>query len=188
MSGKKKQITREPRSSKRAVSFIIITPDEKSNMKISDSIVPLLISNLFPAYNPTNLPSPSLPVSVLSSQFDINYARISSVESSWGKESTGLRLRGRIHCLRNTRRLTLRNSNWMIWLCGCERKVSAVRARIFVPLYASRKTPDCLPGWLAGAASRASSLQNQIDGASVNIELTSIIIVDVNEREESGRR
>ena len=29
-------------------------------MKISDSIVPLLISNLLPAYNPTNLPSSAL--------------------------------------------------------------------------------------------------------------------------------
>lgn len=51
-------------------------------------LVPLLISNLLPAYDPTNLLSsrPSSPAPVLSSRFNINYARISSVESSSGKK------------------------------------------------------------------------------------------------------
>jgi hypothetical protein len=36
--------------------------------------------------------------------------------------------------------------------------------------------------WLAAGAASRASLRNQIDGASVNIELTSIIIVDVARR------
>lgn len=73
-----------------------------------------------------------------------------------------------------------RNSNWMIWFCGRARKVSAIRARIFVP-------PEENSGpALAGLVSRAS-LRNQIDGAFVNIELTSIIIVDGGEEGETSR-
>lgn len=143
---KKKQLTSEPPSSKRAISFIIIAPSEKSNMKIADlSLASILISNLLPAYDLTDNP---LPVP----RFNINYARISSIES-FRKKVAFPRFHRRENPL-STFRLFSRNSNWMIRFRGRVKFSRQIRVRIFVFLR-RRKIPNFDIGWL-GFGSRAS--------------------------------